>query len=255
MNKVKISSALATYNEEKNIVDCLQSLKNFADEVVIVDGSSTDRTAELAENLGAKVIKTTNKPMFHKNKNLAIKNCHGQWVFLIDADERVSPELSSEIKKIVSSNPKNNGYWVNRRNWFLGDFLKKGGAYPDSVIRLFKNGKGILPEVSVHEQIKIEGLIGHLQNDLIHYADPTFSRYLYRAQRYIDQTALIIKEKNPGRSIPVIIYYLILKPILTFVTIFIRHKGFVDGFRGFVWALFSSSQPFYAYIKYYHKEV
>src|SRR3989344_5761178 len=121
MKKIKISAALATFNEDENIVDCIESLKNFADEIVVADGSSTDRTRELAENLGAKIIKTTNKPMFHINKNLAIDNCTSDWIFLMDADERVSKELVGEIKGIISKNPKENGFWINRRNWFLGE--------------------------------------------------------------------------------------------------------------------------------------
>src|SRR3989338_1265370 len=127
MKKIKISAALATFNEEENIVDCIESLKNFADEILVADGSSTDRTREIAENLGAKVIKTTNKPMFHINKNIAIKNCKEEWIFLIDADERITPELAHEFKTVVAKNPKENGFWINRRNWFLGGFLKKGG--------------------------------------------------------------------------------------------------------------------------------
>src|SRR3990167_9033061 len=137
---LKISVALATYNEENNIVDCINSTKDFADEVVIVDGTSTDRTAQLARALGAKVIIAKNRPMFHVNKNLAIENCTGDWIMLLDADERVGDTLAGEIKNLIESNPSENGYWVNRKNWFLGGFLTKGGAYPDAVIRLFKRG-------------------------------------------------------------------------------------------------------------------
>ena len=251
MKKIKISAALATFNEEKNIVDCIESLKQFTDEVVVVDGQSQDRTVELAEKLQAKVVKTTNKPMFHINKNLAIANCTGNWIFMIDADERVTKELASEIKQVVKLNPKENGFWVNRANWFLGGFLKKGGVYPDRVIRLFRRGKGKLPEKSVHEQVKIDGSVGYLENDLLHFADPHFQRYLERADRYTQLTAKEISQKNPGRSLLIFIYYLIIKPIFIFIDIYIRHKGYVDGFRGFIWAFFSASHHFFAYVKYW----
>ena len=251
MKKIKISAALAIFNEEKNIVDCIESLKGFANEIVVVDGSSKDRTSELAKKLRAKVIKTNNKPMFHINKNLAIDNCKGDWIFLIDADERVSKELAIEIKEITSKNPKENGFWINRANWFLGGYLTKGGAYPDSVIRLFRRGKGRLPEVSVHEQVKIDGGIGHLKNDIQHFADPTFTRYLYRADRYTDQTAQYLTKINSGRGPWPVFYNMILKPILTFFDIYFRHRGYVDGFRGFIWALFSAAHHFYAYVKYW----
>lgn len=251
MKKMKISAALATFNEEKNIVDCIESLKKFADEIVVADGSSQDRTAELAQELGAKVIKTTNKPMFHINKNLAIDNCKEDWIFLIDADERVSKELADEIKQKVKDNPKENGFWVNRRNWFLGGYLTKGGAYPDSVIRLFRRGKGRLPEISVHEQVNIDGEVGYLKNDILHLADPTFERYLMRADRYTDQTAQYLKTLDPGRGPWPVFYYMIHKPLVTFFDIYFRHRGYVDGFRGFVWALFSGAHHFLAYVKYW----
>ena len=254
MKTPKISAALATYNEEKNITDCLKSLKNFANEIVVADGSSTDKTAILAQKLKAKVIKTTNKPMFHINKNLAIDNCHSDWIFLIDADERVTRVLAQEIKQKVEENPKENGFWVNRRNWFLGGFLTKGGAYPDSVIRLFRKGKGRLPEVSVHEQVEIDGEVGYLKGDILHFADPSFQRYLKRADRYTKVTAMEIASKNPGRGLWPVVYYMLLKPITTFLNIYLRHKGYVDGFRGFAWAFFSGAHHFYAYVKYWKNQ-
>ncbi len=251
MRKIKVSAAIATFNEEENIADCIDSLKKFADEIIIADGSSSDRTAQIAGKLGAKVIKTTNKPMFHINKNLAIDNCSGAWIFLIDADERITAELAEEIKATIAKKPKENGFWVNRRNWFLGGFLKKGGAYPDPVIRLFRKDKGRLPQISVHEQLKIDGEVGSLKCDILHLADPTFTRYLQRANRYTTQTAQELAKVNPGRGVWPVIYYMILKPAATFFKIYFRHKGYHDGFRGFIWALFSSIHHFWAYVKYW----
>ncbi len=251
MKKILISAVLATFNEEKNISDCIFTLKSFTDEIVIVDGTSSDKTRELAQTLGAIVIKTTNKQMFHINKNMAIDKASGSWIFLIDADERVSPALAREIKDKVESNPDENGFWINRKNWFIGKFLEKGGAYPDSVIRLFKKGKGRLPEISVHEQVKIEGNIGHLKNDILHLADPDFARYLMRADRYTTQTAGEIAKLNPGFSLGTILKYTVFKPIYTFTLIYFRHLGFKDGFPGFTWAFFSGAHHFYAYIKYW----
>ena len=251
MKKPKISAALATFNEEANIVDCLESLKLFASEIVVADGSSTDRTRELATKLGAKVIKTTNKAMFHINKNLAITSCRGDWIFLIDADERVSIQLAKEIKEIASRKPQENGFWVNRRNWFLGGYLTKGGAYPDSIIRLFRRGKGKLPQISVHEQVAIIGTVGQLQNDILHFADPDFARYLMRANRYTEETAANIAKINPGRGPVTLFYYSMVLPLFTFINIYFRHRGYVDGMRGFFWAFFSGIHHFFAYIKYW----
>lgn len=253
VKKPTISAALAAYNEEENILDCLESLSQFAEEIIVVDGTSKDRTAEIAKKFGAKVIVTTNKPMFHINKNLAIDSCTGDWIFLIDADERVSAQLAQEILKTVAQNPKENGFWTPRRNWFLGGFLKKGGAYPDSVIRLFRRGKGRLPEVSVHEQVKIDGELGNLKTDILHLADPNFKRYLIRANRYTEETAKNIEKENPGIGTKALFYYCLIKPAATFVKIYFRHKGYQDGFRGFVWATFSAFHFFFAYVKYFKK--
>ena len=251
MKNPKISAALATFNEEKNIVDCIESLKTFADEIVVVDGTSSDRTAELAKKEEVRFIVTTNKSMFHINKNMAFKNCRSEWIFYIDADERVSGELARELKDVIGRNPPENGFWVNRKNWFLGGFLTKGGAYPNPDIRFFRKGKGRLAEKSVHEKLDVEGKVGNLKNDLLHFADPTFERYLLRANRYTDLTAEELRKRDTGRGIWPIFYYMIFKPILTFLNIYFRHKGYTDGFRGFIWALFSAAHHYYAYVKYW----
>ncbi|OGE13286.1 hypothetical protein A3G14_05390 [Candidatus Curtissbacteria bacterium RIFCSPLOWO2_12_FULL_38_9] len=253
--KTIISAALATYNEENNIVDCIDSLKKIADEIVIVDGSSTDRTFQLAKKMGVKILTTSNKPMFNINKNLAIENCNGNWILLMDADERIGDELAEEILSAVSRQPSTvNGFWINRKNWFLGEYLKKGGTYPDSVIRLFKKGKGRLPEKDVHEQVQVEGEVGRLENDILHLSDPDFERYLKRAIRYTDRTAQNLREIDPGKGVVQIVNYIVVKPIVTFLNIYFRHKGYQDGFRGFVWALFSGAHHFYSYVKYWSDE-
>lgn len=250
-----LSVALATYNEESNIVRCLESVKNIAGEIVIADGKSTDKTAQLAKKLGARVISVSNKPMFHINKNIAIDNCKSDWILLLDADEVVSKELGEEIEKVIHTpNTIESAFWINRRNWFLGGYLKKGGAYPDSVIRLFKKGKARLPEVSVHEQLKVEGRVGKLKNDILHFADPNFKRYLLRANRYTSQTSLEIGKKDPGTSFLTFLNYLFIIPVFTFIKIYFRHRGYIDGFRGFIWALFSAFHYFYAYVKYWQKK-
>lgn len=250
----KISVAIAAFNEEENIGDCLKSVRQLADEIIVVDGSSTDQTRQIAQKLGAKVIKTDNPPMFHINKNKAVKACTGEWILVLDADERVSPELAAEMKKIAnqkwdSSQPA--GYWLKRKNFFLGRFLKKGGQYPDPVIRFFKKGKGIHPEISVHEQIEIKGKVGWLKSDLLHYASPTFSRYLLRENRYAALEAENLAREKLKISFTNSFKYLCLKPKLTFLSLFFRHKGFLDGFPGFVFALFSGFHHALAFIKYW----
>lgn len=247
--KQKLSVAIATFNEEKNIGACLESVK-WVDEIVVVDGSSTDKTAKIAKKYADKVIITTNKPMFHINKNLAIGECSADWVLQLDADERVTHELKNEILKVINSNPQESGFWIRRKNYFLGRFLKKGGQYPDPVIRLFRKGKGKLPEKSVHEQIEIEGKVGWLKNYLIHYAYPSFFSYLHRSNRYTTHDAKLMLKGEIPVSKPEFLQYFLIKPFVTFFSIYIRHKGFLDGFAGFVFAAFSALHHTTTYIKY-----
>jgi len=251
MNKKKISIALITYNEEENIKDCLKSVQ-WADEIVVVDGSSKDKTREIAKEMGARVIKTTNKLFFDTNKNLAIEACQGDWILLLDADERVTPELAKEINTTINnSSPKQPvAYWLKRKNYFLGRYLRKGGQYPDAVIRLFKKGQVRMPTETVHQQLKVDGETGWLENDLLHWATPTFSRYWMRERRYSSLEALeMLKNKvslNPVNWVK----YLIFRPKRTFFLLYFRHKGFMDGWPGFVFAFFSGFHHAWAFKKY-----
>jgi len=300
---MKLSLSIATYNEEKNIHYPLDSAYDLVDEVVIVDGGSTDRTAEIAQSYGKKVriINVDNVKMFHKNKQKAIEAARGDWILQLDADEELSPELKNEIKlvtgpvsssfpSVLASNntprlraclpagraagtlsfrhPSLVAYWLPRKNWFLTRFLEKGGQYPDYTIRLYKNGVAKFPCKDVHENVEIidpknssrqartinnylsserseSRNIGYLQNPILHYADPDFSRYLMRWDRY---TSLEV-EKMPKDTKLGLFNYIIWKPKITFLMMYFRHKGFMDGFPGFVFALFSSIRFWGIYIK------
>jgi len=251
----KLSVVLATYNEEANIKDCLNSVENLADEIVVVDGSSQDRTREIAEKMGAKVYLVANKIMFHENKQLALEKATGQWILQLDADERVTPDLEKEIKlQLEKKDCQYNGFFIPRKNYFLGRFLTKGGQYPDYVIRLLKKSQAYFPCQSVHEQIKVKGEIGYLKNDLLHLANPTLSRYIRNANRYTTFTAWQMKKKNTSLSLFNKLKYLIYLPLITFLKIYFRHKGFVDGFAGFVFAFFSGLHYPIAFIKYWEKK-
>ena len=247
----KLSVAIATYNEEKYIASCLDAIKDIADEIVIYDAQSIDRTAEIIKKYKqAKIISGPNHPIFHINKQTAIDACRGDWILQLDADEVVSPELRQEIINTIK-NPTADGYWINRRNFFLGRFLTKGGVYPDSTIRLYKNGQGKLPCRDVHEQATINGTVGHLNSDLLHYADISFSRYLLRHDRYTSLIALELQSQNVGINGFNFIKFFFLKPIGWFLSTFFRHRGYVDGFPGFVFSWYSALRFSIAYIKLY----
>ncbi len=254
--KNSLSIALAVYNEEFNLQECLESIKAIADEIIIVDGNSQDNTLEIAKHYNAKIIQTTNKSNFHINKTIAIDACSGDWILQLDADERVSSMLAKEIKYVVSSNigEQADAYYLKRRNYFLGRWMSKGGMYPDPVIRLFKRGQAFLPEKTVHELMQVKGSTKWLGNDLLHVADPSFSRYLLRSNRY---TTLQAEEWLKANQIKLntlsILNYIFLKPILRFGLIYFRHKGFQDGFPGFVFALYSGLHIASSFIKYWEK--
>lgn len=247
----KLSVALATFNEEEALPACLESIRGWVDEIVVVDGGSGDRTRAIARQYGARIIKTNNPPIFHVNKQKAIDACTGEWILQLDADERVSPALKKEILQVVSSLPKANGFWLPRKNFFLTRYLTKGGQYPDHTLRLYRRGKGRLPCQSVHEQAMVDGKTGYLKNDLLHLADPNFRRYWQRFQRYTDLYAAELKQQKLKINLLNSINYLLIKPLVWFANTFFRHKGFVDGWAGFVFSFFSALRFAVTYVKYW----
>lgn len=302
----KLSVALAVFNEESNLGDCLESIKHIAEEIVIVDGGSKDRTVSIAERYGAHVIHSDNPAVFHINKQKALDACRGEWILQLDADERVSKELADEILKVVQMSAMNlRGYvvhddkkrtlferheeamrardgaigndtgevaafFVPRSNYFLGTFLKYGGAYPDGTIRLVKNGKAKFALKDVHDQMMIDGTVRWLEHDLLHQADPEFSRYLTRSNRYtsLQASQWIDSVKNnkvedaaPKSSIQILpgmgfveeVRWMLWEPVKTFMKIYFRHKAFKDGFPGFVWAMYSGLHVASSYVKFWEK--
>lgn len=241
---------LATFNEEKNLAECLRSVRDFANEVVVVDGGSSDNTVSIANSFGAKVKVTTNPPIFHINKQKAIDMATKDWVLQLDADERLTPKLREEIKSVTSRQSLVVGYWIPRKNWFLGRFLMKGGQYPDYTLRLYRRGKGRLPQKSVHEQAVIEGKTGYLKNPLIHLADPNLRRYLTRFSRYTDLLRDELESRKVGYNPLMAIKYLLILPLWWFLSTYVRHKGFMDGWQGFVFSFLSSLRFPIAYAKY-----
>ncbi len=246
----KVSVVLAVYNEEDNLRQCLESVKDLAWEIVVVDGGSTDRTYEVARDFGARIVETDNPQVFHINKNKAIDEARGDWILQLDADEIVTEELKKEIKEATGQKTDFNGFWIPRRNFFLGRFLKKGGQYPDYTLRLYKKGKGRLPAKDVHEQAVVEGKVGYLTADLLHLRDKTFANYLEGFNRYTDLLALQLQASGLKNNFFAFFSFLFFKPFFWFVKAYFRHLGFMDGFPGFIFALFSSLRFPVSFIKY-----
>ncbi len=248
----KLSLTIPTFNEEKNIRIALDSAYDMADEVVIVDGGSSDKTVEIAESYGkkVKVFHVDNPPNFLKNKQRAIEYATGDWILQLDADEAVSPELRKELEQLLQEeNPAYAGYNVPRKNWFLNRYLMKGGVYPDFVTRLYRRDKAHFKLRDVHENVIIDGDVGETKEALLHYADPDFERYLTRWNRYTTFDAGLVLKKKRRLSFMDGVEFIVIKPLHWFLLTYIRHRGYADGFPGFVFSLFSSVRFWAIYIK------
>lgn len=282
-----LSVVLATRNEEENIGICLESVKAIAGEIIVVDENSTDRTREIAKKYGAKVYLEPHHEIFHVTKQKAIDKASGDWILQLDADEIVTDELAVEIAEvlemrndeILARRPKSAKKWelfmrhqkvveardgkigeptgevvaffIPRKNMFLGKALIHAGVYPDAVIRLLKKGKAYLPAKSVHEQMVVKGEIAWLFNDLEHHDSPTLNRYIARLNRYTDLKKDELQSAKVPKNPIYLFVYSFIKPLATFLKLFFRHKGFLDGMHGFVWSLFSAMHYPISYFKYW----
>lgn len=272
-----LSVVYATRNEEENIERSINSIKDIASEIILVDENSTDKTREIAEKFGAKVYLEPHHNIFHITKQKALEKAKSEWILQLDADEVVTPRLSKEIVSVVHGTPSTVhsslfarhqklieerdgrigmntgeivGYFIPRRNMFLGKPLVHAGVYPDGVIRLLKNGKARFPQKSVHEQIELDGEVGWLSGDLLHYDSPTLARYLSRLNRYTDLQANELKEKHLQKNVWNLLLFTVFHPLFTFLNLYFRHKGFLDGVNGFLWSFFSATHFPIAYFKY-----
>ncbi len=254
----KLSVAILTFNEEKNIRDCLESVR-WADEIILVDEKSTDRTVEIAKKYTKKIFFVdhgtssgkTHDTMFHAHKQLALDKCLGDWIFQIDADERLSPELAAEIKKILQSgSEKFAGYQVPRKNHVFGKWLRYTGWYPDYQIKLFRKGQGRYPIQSVHEQIELSGPVGTLTEDLLHEHYQSLEQFVDRMNRYTTNDAGYILSKGESVTWADAIKY----PADEFLKRFFYWEGYKDGLHGLVLSLLQSFSRFVVFAKIWEKQ-
>ena len=255
---VKLSFVTSTFNEEKNLPSCLDSIKDLADEIVLVDGTSSDKTVEIAKKYGARIKVTDNPPIFLINRQRAIDMAENEWLLNLDADEHATPGLVTEIKEVLKNDKgKINGYFIPRKNWFLGRFLMKGGQYPDYQLRLYRKGKVHFELKDVHEQAIVEGEKEYLKNAMLHYPYKNFSAYLLKWERYNDVFATQIKEEFMGKSLIKkfigAISYLIVKPVWWFFWTLLRHKGIYDLWSGTIFSFFSALRFPISYVKSFSK--
>lgn len=241
----KISVCLATFNEEKNIKDCLESVRQLADEIVIVDGTSSDKTVEIAKKYTSKIIVRENPLMFHINKQKAFETATSDWILYLDADERVTPELKKELQYAIR-NTQYAGFWIPRKNIIFGKWIQHTGWYPDHQLRLFKRGKAYLPCKSVHEQPELSGKAGRLKNPLIHLNYQTISQFIRRLNELYTEN-----DKNvflaEGKKIEW--YDAIRFPAGEFLKRFFHQEGYKDGLHGLVLSLLQAFSVFVTFAK------
>jgi glycosyltransferase involved in cell wall biosynthesis len=242
----RLSVTIITLNEEKNIVRTLESVR-WADEIVVLDSGSTDRTVEICRQYTDKV--------FHQDwlgyggqKNAAIDRASGDWILSLDADEPVEKDLAAEIKEIIASPNALDGYRLPRKTFFLGKWMRHGGWYPDHNLRLFRRGSGRFEERAVHEAVRVEGRIGHTRHAILHHAYPDLASYLSSINRYSSLAVSVMEERGVSRF-QASWMNMLFRPVLTFLLKYVLRLGFLDGKHGLVLNLFHAYYVFTKYAK------
>ena len=237
-------------NEEANLPRTLESVR-WADEIIVVDSGSKDRTIEIAQSFGAKTS-------FHafgghgEQKNVALDLCTSDWILLLDADEVLTPELQNEIRAVLASEkPAFDAYWIPRLNLYFGRWIRHGGFYPDHKLRLFKRGTARLSEgVGPHSTPQFVGPRGKLKGDMLHYAYPTLGIYLEHMNRYSNEIAKLLAAKGrTSRSLAAFVWNAVANPAATFVYNYLFRLGFLDGREGLLLHLNHSVYIHWKFIK------
>jgi glycosyltransferase involved in cell wall biosynthesis len=264
----RVSVLVPTLNEELNLTECLQSVA-WADEVFVVDSFSHDRTVEIARARGAQVIQHTFES-YSRQKNWALDNLpfRNDWVLIVDADERVTPELRCEIERTVDSS-ECDGYYLNRRFIFLGTWIRHAGWYPSWNLRLFRHRKGRYDDREVHEHVVLDGRVGYLRSDLLHLDRRGLEAYIARHNRYssLEASARLKAERGaPDRAqLPVSLLaspvqrkrflrervwpHVPAKAVALFVYMYVLRRGFLDGRAGLALCVFHGFQEFMVGLK------
>jgi glycosyltransferase involved in cell wall biosynthesis len=241
---VTLSVVIITFNEEANLPRTLESVK-WADEIVVVDSGSSDQTVEIAKSYGAKVWVEAWKG-FAAQKNSALEKAACDWILSLDADEEVSAELTRDVRELIRDASPKHGYFIPRRNLFLGRFIRHGGFYPDAKLRLFRRGAAKFESRLVHEDAQLNGKPGNLNGDIIHHAYPTLSSYIEHMNRYSSLGADIAASKGK-RGFSFI--NIVLRPIFTFIYNYFFRLGLLDGREGLLLHFYHSVYVSWKYAK------
>ena len=239
----RLSVIVITKNEILNIGACLRSVA-FADEVVVLDSGSTDGTVELARSLGASVTASPDWPGYGPQKNRALDRATGDWVFSIDADEQVSPELAAQLRAAMDSGGCD-AWTVNRFSNFCGQYMEHSGWYPDRVLRLFRRGTARFSDDIVHERVIADGKVGRLTGKLLHNSMPHFESVLDKLDRYSTAGAQALHAKGRKGSFG----QALLHGWWAFMRTYVLKLGFLDGKLGLALAISNAEGTYYRYLK------
>jgi len=262
MNKNTISVVISAFNEEKKIATCLESVK-WADEIIFVDNSSTDKTAEIAKKFTKNIFKQKNDPSnIDMQKNFGIQKATGDWILVLDADEIVTTELAEEIRTFVSgikSHPGPllkgegdvSGYLIPRKNIIFGKWIQHSGWYPDHQLRLFKQGEGKFEKKHVHEPLVIKGEVGKLTEHIIHNNYESVSQFLHRGLLvYAPNEAEELLRKGYVFDYKDVIRF----PLKEFLSRYFAREGYKDGFHGLVLSFLMAFYHFAVFVYLWEKK-
>jgi glycosyltransferase involved in cell wall biosynthesis len=238
---MKITATIITLNEERNIARAIESLR-CCDEILILDSGSTDRTVELAEKLGARVIEAGWRG-YAGQKNWAAEQATYDWILSLDADESLSEALEGEIWNVKKHGPRYDGYTMPRLAQYLGKWILHSGWYPDRKIRLYDRRKAEWIGDFVHESVHVHGRVGHLESNILHFTCESFAEHIKTMDRY---TTLAAQEVVASKT-PVGLRKLIFSPPWTFFRTYVLQRGFLDGVEGVILAYMAA---FYTFVKY-----
>jgi glycosyltransferase involved in cell wall biosynthesis len=246
---VTLSVVLITQNEEANLPHTLESVlplvRDGRGEIIVVDSGSTDRSLEIARSFGARIFSEPWKG-FAGQKNSAMDKAACDWILQLDADEVLEPKLAAEIDNAVESNPNVQGFWIPRKNFFLGRWIRHGGFYPDPKLRLIRRGAGRFEEYGAHPTIKVTGPTVHLKHAIIHNAYPTLRGYIDHMNSYSSSGAAVAVVAG-HRNFSLI--NIVIRPLLTFIYNYFLRLGFLDGREGLLLHLYHAVYVSWKYSK------
>jgi glycosyltransferase involved in cell wall biosynthesis len=240
MTRPRLSVVVVTLNEEERLRACLESVA-WADEIVVVDAESQDKTAQVAREFTDRVI-VRPWPGFAAQKNFGLAEAAGDWILSLDADEQVSSELRDEVGRVLARGGPHDGYRAPRQNIFWGRWVRHGGLWPDWQLRLFRRGCGQFVERAVHESVEVTGTVGRLESPLIHRSYRDVADFLARADRY--STLAAEEWVKSGRRVRV--SDLVVRPAGRFVSMYLLRLGCLDGGRGF---LLATLYAYYVFVR------